>query len=256
MTPSEDAQPDSTGSTPQFATRSVLVVHVAVRYSRAAGLGVGLASRAACAKTGKTRQKVLKTQKQGFKFHGDKFNASRKRPGKRAALLGISEALALAKKTILSRWTTTPTNVVILLGRPWCDEAVVKTIRYHIEQPKSILKQMPIPNRCTMAKIIRRIHKIRSFGFKVAIAVSDCDGKNKKAQTLAAKKATKKFKRLCLEHERDVTKMKDRGLVERQGAQAMQGDQTGLDDAGYTAYAPYWVEGTQENTVDQRGYCG
>lgn len=250
MASSDDAQPDSTSRNPQFATRSVLAVHVAVKYSHAVGLGVGLVSRAACAKTAKARQKVLKTQKQGFKFHGDKFNASRKRPGKRAALLGISEALALAKKTILTRWTTTPTNVAILLGRPWCDGTVVKTIRYHVEQPKSSLKQMPISNCCTMAKIIRRIHKIRSCGFKMAIAVSDCDGKNKKAP--------KKFKRLCLEHQRYVAGSKERGLaeeMERRDAQAMQGDQTGLGDAGCMAYAPYWVEGTRKDMVDQLGDC-
>lgn len=119
MASSDDAQPDNAVPTPQSATRSVLAVHIAVRYAHAVGLGVGLVSRAACAKTGKTRQKVLKTQKQGFKFHGHKFKASRKRPGRRAALLGISEALALAKKTILTRGTTAPTNVAILLGRPW-----------------------------------------------------------------------------------------------------------------------------------------
>lgn len=195
-----DTRRPTTDPAAQPTTRSVLVVHAAVRYSRGVGLGVGLVSRAACARTGKTKKDVSNMQKEGFKIPRKKFQCSKQNsdPDKRAALLGISSALAFAKKTILFRWTAAPTNVVIFLGRP-CDESVVALIKHHIEHEPKSLEDLKHPNYWPVVKIIRRIHKIRSFGFKVKIAISDC---NNKALTLASKKAEQKFKRVRLERER------------------------------------------------------
>lgn len=39
--------------------------------------------------------------------------------------------------------------------------------------------------------------------------------------------------------------------MERRDAQAVRGDLTWHDDAGYMAYAPYRVESTRKDMVDQ-----
>lgn len=100
-----NAQLTSAGPSPQPTTRSVLAVHAAIRYSRSVGLGVGLVSRAACAKTGETQKEVLEMQTEGLGIWRGDFDCleQTRDPHKRADLLGISKALAFAKKTILFR---------------------------------------------------------------------------------------------------------------------------------------------------------
>jgi hypothetical protein len=171
----------------------------AVRYSRDTGLGIGLVSRAACAKTDEIKKAILNTNREGFGLPIENFKCpdSNTDPHERAALLGISLALARAKKVIISRWNAAPSSVplvVIFLARSG------RETKRHIKYAPESLEGVQDTYFWPVVKTMRRIDKIRSFGFKVSIVVSDC---NKQAVTLAMSRADKKFKRLLLEMQKD-----------------------------------------------------
>lgn len=176
-------------------SRPVLCVHTAVCYSRTKGLGIGLVQRVACAQTGRTDNDVLQTAERGLKLTREEIAATKKNPHDRADLLALLEALHKAAHTVKVRWPATvePTVVVILLGRP-CKE-LLAMIKHHIEHGTSSLKSMTDKYRSTVAKMVSRIYYIRSFGFKVSIAMSDHH--NTKVKQMAARKAEQRFRRVC-----------------------------------------------------------
>jgi hypothetical protein len=84
--------------------------------------------------------------------------------------------------------------VVIFLARSG------RETKRHIKYAPESLEGVQDTYFWPVVKTMRRIDKIRSFGFKVSIVVSDC---NKQAVTLAMSRADKKFKRLLLEMQKD-----------------------------------------------------
>lgn len=189
------AQMEDTQTTRPNPTRPILVVHTAVCYDQCQGLGVGLVQRVVCAKTGKTRSDVLETQTQGVKVGCEEFAASKKNPHQRADMVALLKALHVAYATVKNRWpqTTSPTTVLILLGRP-CKE-IMDIITHHIEHGPESYKSLQDPHRSTVKRIIKRIYQIRNAGFKVSVQMSDHH--NSGVQLAAAKEAERKFKRVC-----------------------------------------------------------
>lgn len=176
-------------------SRLVLCVHTAVSYGRIEGLGIGLVQRVACARTGRTDNAVLQTAERGLKVTCEEFAATERNPRDRADLLALLKALHMAAHTVKVRWPAPvkPTVVVILLGRP-CKE-LLAMIKHHIEHGPSSFKSITGNNRSTVSKIVSKIHYIRSFGFKVSIAMSDHH--HTKIQQMAARKAEQRFRRVC-----------------------------------------------------------
>jgi hypothetical protein len=203
---------EDTQTTQPNSTRPILVVHTAVCYDQCQGLGVGLVQRVACAKTGRTRNDVLETQKQGVKVGCEGFAASRKNPHRRADMLALLKALHLAHATVKKRWpqTAASTTVLILLGRP-CKE-IMDIITHHIEHGPESYKALQDPHRSTVKRIIKRIHQIRNAGFKVSVQMSDHHDSG--IQLAAARVAERKFKRACHDARKLVTE-KTRPETER-----------------------------------------
>lgn len=182
-----------TGSTRVDATPSVLVVHTAVSYQRVQRLGIGLIQRIACARTGKTKDWILPSRKQGLKIRVEEFAAPQRHSHRRAEAIALLKALDLARSTVKKNtWlkTVAPT-VRVFLGRACKD--ILEVITHHIEHEPESYKSLQEPHRSTVEKIINRIHQIRRAGFKVSVTMFGHHGSA--IERAAAKEAKRRFKR-------------------------------------------------------------
>jgi hypothetical protein len=187
--------------------RPVLVIHAAIAYTRGLGLGIGLVQRAACAGSGRTRKDVLKTRCEGRKIAAKQLVAPSGHLDGRADMFALLAALEMAHKAVRLMWSKTlpATTAVILLGRP-CDD-VLNMVRHHVEHEPRSLNSLCDADRAVVRRIVRQIHVVRRHGFNLKIAMSKYE--DGRVQTMAAKKAEQKLRRLCHGHDKKQAAKKE-----------------------------------------------
>ncbi|KAF2180748.1 hypothetical protein K469DRAFT_591561 [Zopfia rhizophila CBS 207.26] len=82
------------------ATQLVLVLHTAVDYVYAQGVGIGLVQRAECATTGIIKNNIIQTKERKYSIKRENFAVENVKTPKRALMLALLHALGLACGTI------------------------------------------------------------------------------------------------------------------------------------------------------------
>lgn len=176
------------------AIHLVLVLHTAVDYVHAQGVGIGLVQRAECATTGIIKNGIIQTEERKYSIKRENFAVENVKTPKRALMLALLHALGLACATIKRRCPKTVQlqRVTILSSSP----TIVQIVNHHVKNaPKSLEDVASTNDRSMIKRVVAKVRRLSHYGLEVSIAVFDReDEKGERARTMARQRGRKAFR--------------------------------------------------------------
>ena len=173
------------------AIQLVLVLHTAVDYVYAQGVGIGLVQRAECATTGIIKNGIIQTEKRKFSIKRENFVVENVKTPERALMLALLHGLGLAGGTIKRRCPKTVQlqRVTILSSSP----TIVQIVNHHIKHaPKSLEDVASTNDRSMIKRVVAGVRRLSHHGLEVSIAVFGReDETGETARTIARQRGRK-----------------------------------------------------------------
>ncbi|OCK87225.1 uncharacterized protein K441DRAFT_486719, partial [Cenococcum geophilum 1.58] len=152
------------------AIQLVLVLHTAVDYVYAQGVGIGLVQRAECTTTGIIKNDIIQTEERKYSIKRENFAVENVKTPERALMLALLHALGLACGTIKRRCPKTVQlqKVTILSSSP----TIVQIVNHHIKHaPKSLEDVASTNDRSMIKRVVAGVRRLSHHGLEVSIAV-------------------------------------------------------------------------------------
>jgi predicted MarR family transcription regulator len=173
------------------AIQLVLVLHTAVDYVYAQGVGISLVQRAKCATTGIIKNDIIQTEERKYSIKRENFTVENIKTPNRALMLALLHALGLARGTIKRHCSKTVQlqEVTIHSSSP----AIIQIVNHHIKHaPKSLEDVASTNDRLMIKRVVAGVRKLSHYGLKVSIAVFGTeDETGKTARTMARQRGRK-----------------------------------------------------------------
>jgi predicted MarR family transcription regulator len=173
------------------AIQLVLVLHTAVDYVYAQGVGISLVQRAECATTGIIKNDIIQTEERKYSIKRENFTVENIKTPNRALMLALLHALGLARGTIKRHCSKTVQlqEVTIHSSSP----AIIQIVNHHIKHaPKSLEDVASTNDRSMIKRVVAGVRKLSHYGLKVSIAVFGTeDETGKTAWTMARQRGRK-----------------------------------------------------------------
>jgi predicted MarR family transcription regulator len=173
------------------AIQLVLVLHTAVDYVYAQGVGISLVQRAECATTGIIKNDIIQTEERKYSIKRENFTVENIKTPNRALMLALLHALGLARGTIKRHCSKTVQlqEVTIHSSSP----AIIQIVNHHIKHaPKSLEDVASTNDRSMIKRVVAGVRKLSHYGLKVSIAVFGTeDETGKTARTMARQRGRK-----------------------------------------------------------------
>ncbi|KAF1850478.1 uncharacterized protein K460DRAFT_274502 [Cucurbitaria berberidis CBS 394.84] len=176
--PSNSAPPRISNTRPE-ATQPTLVLHTAVDYTEAQGVGIGIiqrAQRAQCATTSTPKPSLLRPSEHKYSIKAEDFAAQNVETRDRALMLALLHALGLAHSTLKQR-ASLPKTVQLHRVSVLCTSlTIVQLVQHHITHAPESLEDVACAKDCVVIqRVVEKVRKLSRRGIEVSIGVSSSE---------------------------------------------------------------------------------
>jgi len=163
------------------AIQLVLVLHTAVDYVYAQGVGIGLVQRAECATTGIIKNDIIQTEERKYSIKRENFAVENVKTPERALMLALLHALGLACSTIKRRPKTVQLQKVTILSS---SPTIVQIVNHHIKHaPKSLEDVASTNDRLMIKRVVAGVRRLSHHGLEVSISIAVFDREDEIGET-------------------------------------------------------------------------